>query len=534
MFNRVIVLASLIAFAAAVPAPQNAAAAPSSSVASSVVSSSTSATSSASAAATSTQSYSPLSYSYNQAYVTDSSMLAEVTSVAQLPAASIPGADQPAAPVISSQVTGITSHGPFNGTATVTGAVSNSPNGTNIPSLPPNPTAMLYDPNGELNEQEPIPYQPAGGLGTNGTEPVYRVQSDFDYQSILLGLYQEWIELDLFHNILASFSTEQFIAEGLTESDMFLIEFMADQEVGHATLLSNLLGGPGGATPQCTYNYPFTTVREAFDFTQKLTRFGESGVWGFQSHLNAREVAQLLDQSIATEARQQMIFRQFAGLFPMPVWFETGIPQSWAWTLLAPYISSCPANAKRLAWQNFPALTVLNQPNSARINATQTGMNETSGFGPALPASDASAKSAGDYCVGNNVTGADCSAAISQNRSIPLSYPGRKVFLEWENPGQLVGPNNSYVTDSKAGTPEFVVWVTQLNVTYSPLLNVSLSNGSNYGMTIQPDVATYEGDPAINGTMFIALTDANITYTAFNLSMINPHVVAGPFLYQAG
>lgn len=50
-----------------------------------------------------------------------------------------------------------------------------------------------------------------------------------------------------------------------------------------------------------TYNYPFKTVHEAFDFTQKLTRFGESGVWGFQAHLDAREVAQLLDQSIATE-----------------------------------------------------------------------------------------------------------------------------------------------------------------------------------------------------------------------------------------
>ena len=59
-------------------------------------------------------------------------------------------------------------------------------------------------------------------------------------------------------------------------------------------------------------------------------------------------------------------------------------------------------------------------------------------------------------------------------------------------------------------------------------------DGTNYGQTIQPDVSTYEGDPAINGTMFIALTDANITYTAFNLSMVNPHVAAGPFLYQAG
>merc|ERR1712093_650847 len=379
-------------------------------------------------------------YSYPQEPSVNSAAVSSVASYAGIPASEIPGATNAVPPIVSSQVTGVTSHGPYSGTPTTTGALSNSPAWTAIPMLPPNPTAT-YSPDGTLHDQQPIPYTPAGGLGTNGTEPVYRVQSDFDYQSILLGLYQEWIELDLFHNILATFSEEEFTAAGLTPSDRFLIEFMADQESGHATLLSNLLGGPGGATPQCTYNYPFTTVHEAFDFTQKLTRFGESGVWGFQAHLDSREVAQLLDQSIATEARQQMIFRQFSGLFPMPVWFETGIPQSWAWTLLAPYISSCPANSKRLVWQNFPALTALNQPNSARRNATQTGF--------------------------------DCTAAISQNRSIPLSYPGRQVFLEWDNPGQAVGPNNSYITATSAGAPEWVLWVSQLNITYSPLTNIT-------------------------------------------------------------
>ncbi|RDW80925.1 hypothetical protein BP5796_05623 [Coleophoma crateriformis] len=475
--------------------------------------------------------YTPLPYSYNQSPSVNSAAVSSAASIAGIPAAEIPGATNAVPPIISSQVTGVTSHGPFTGTATTTGAVSNAPAGTAIPALPPNPTALVYNPNGTLNNQEPIPYQPAGGLGTNGTEPVYRVQSDFDYMSILLGLYQEWIELDLFHNILATFSEEEFTAAGLTPSDRFLIEFMADQEAGHATLLSNLLGGPGGATPQCTYNYPFKTVHEAFDFTQKLTRFGESGVWGFQAHLDSREVAQMLDQSIATEARQQMIFRQFAGLFPMPVWFETGIPQSWAWTLLAPYISSCPADSKRLAWQNFPALTVLNQPNSARWNASQTGFNETTGFGPAAPSSDVPES---ESCIARNDTGFSCQAAVSQNRTIPLSYPGREVFLSWEEPGKLVGPNNSYVTDTKACAPQFVIWVSQLNVTYSPLTNISKQGDLNYGMTIQPDVSTYEGDPAINGTMFIALTDADLPFTAFNLSMVNPHVAAGPFLYQAG
>ena len=90
----------------------------------------------------------------------------------------------------------------------------------------------------------------------------------------------------------------------------------------------------------------------------KLTRFGESGVYGFLEHLDSRAAATLLLDSITTEARQQMIFRQFEGLFPMPVWFETGISQSMAWTLLAPYIVTCPASNPRIAWQNFPALNI--------------------------------------------------------------------------------------------------------------------------------------------------------------------------------
>ena len=54
------------------------------------------------------------------------------------------------------------------------------------------------------------------------------------------------------------------------------------------------------------------------------------------------------------------------------------------------------------------------------------------------------------------------------------------------------------------------------------------------GMTTQPDLATYQGDPAVNGTVFIAVTDSNPYLTPFNVYLINPHVVAGPAVYQAG
>jgi hypothetical protein len=413
-----------------------------------------------------------------------------------------------------------------------------------------------------------------------------------------LALYQEWVELDLFEDGLRRFNESDFQAAGLTSSDRELISFMAEQEIGHATMLSNILGAH--APQQCSYIYPYTNVREFIDFCQKLTRFGEAGVYGFLAHLDSREAATLLTQTVTTEARQQLIFRQFETLFPMVEWFQVGIPQSWAWTLLAPFITSCPENQTRLVWQNFPTLMVVNQPNAwnagfspmnstSRVNITSTssnstssnstssidrtlGFNQTEGFsfnqttgvnrtvGPGLSVPQ-SPKGPGT----SNVTapGASCGASVSNVRAMPLTSAGRQVLLQWDLPGKRIGPNNSYITTThtSAGSAKFVAWVSQLNVTYTPLRivnavnatsgfdftkSVNGTNGTNdtaavnstlngiRGFTTQPDLETYQGHPAFNGTIFLAITDSDPFLTPFNLSLINPHVVAGPALYQAG
>lgn len=85
----------------------------------------------------------------------------------------------------------------------------------------------------------PVP-APAGGIGFTEV-PTYKPMSDFDFQSLNLGLHQELIELDLFHYGLARFSSQDFEDAGLSPADQFLIEFMADQEVGHATIFENFL-----------------------------------------------------------------------------------------------------------------------------------------------------------------------------------------------------------------------------------------------------------------------------------------------------
>lgn len=105
---------------------------------------------------------------------------------------------------------------------------------------------------------------PSGGVGVrpNDTAPVYGVMSEFDFQSFNVGLYQEWIELDLFNYGVARFSAQEFADAGLNAEDISLIQFMAQQEVGHAQLLTNIIqNGNRTAAKQCQYKYDFNNVR---------------------------------------------------------------------------------------------------------------------------------------------------------------------------------------------------------------------------------------------------------------------------------
>jgi hypothetical protein len=311
-----------------------------------------------------------------------------------------------------------------------------------------------------------------------------------------LATHQEYIELDLFNYGIARFSDAEFAAQNMTANDISLLRFFAQQEVGHANLLSNMLGPK--APLQCTYKYNFSTVAEYITFSQILTRFGESGVYGFLNQLDNRAVGQLLLQSISTEARQQYTFRQWEGINSINVWFEAGIPQTYAWTLLSPYIVSCPSQNEPLQWTIFPKLTIDNNP-----NATTAGL-------------------------------AAGGAAISHNISA-LVHTGEELQFTYDQPGKTQGP---YKQKTMAGPhtfgekPKYAAFISQLNLTYSPLYDVT----STSAKTKIPSgyVLPVGNKEIINGTMFISLTNKNPHLTPANLTLINSYTVAGPAIFQAG
>lgn len=340
------------------------------------------------------------------------------------------------------------------------------------------------DRNGTGPSFSPIP-------STLEQNPVYQATSEFDFDSIQVGVHQEYLELDLFNYGLVRFSEKDFLDYGLSKDEIHLIRFFAQQEIGHAIVLSNMLG-PDAAKP-CAYNYNFKTVGEFFNLCQRVTRYGESGVYGFLPLLENRAVAQILLQSISTEARQQFAFRQFSGMFPITQWFETGATQAMQWTLLSQHIKSCPpSNFRRpVVFPIFPRLNIQNNPN------------------PIDPAHK---------------------PAIANNRTT-LTSPGRRVKMNWQELGVPAGPYNQVTSSNATGPPAYAAWLSQYNVTYTPLENLNV-NG-RYAETIQPNGTVFPdtGPSIVNGTIFLMLTDSNPYVTPANLSLINQHIVAGPALY---
>lgn len=74
------------------------------------------------------------------------------------------------------------------------------------------------------------------------------------------------------------------------------------------------------------------------------------------------------------------------------------------------------------------------------------------------------------------------------------------------------------MTSTNVGALWFASWVTRLNITYSPSQNIS----GNTARTVQPTVNTVENEPAINGTIFLVLTDSDLYNASFDPTQFNP------------
>lgn len=98
--------------------------------------------------------------------------------------------------------------------------------------------------------------------------------------------------------------------------------------------------------------------------------------------------------------------------------------------MLAPYISHCPGDTTRLAWQNFPTLHILNNPNINRLAPDDTEQDGSEAVGDRIADPSISNIPNSESCINAEGIGKNCGAAIAKNRTEPLSYPGKRVYLQ--------------------------------------------------------------------------------------------------------
>jgi hypothetical protein len=85
------------------------------------------------------------------------------TDIPAVPTQPPRGTELGAAPsLITNATTGVTYHGLYSGTPTTTGAEQGPTTIANTMPSNPNPTATYYNPNGKLNQAQPMPYMPGG------------------------------------------------------------------------------------------------------------------------------------------------------------------------------------------------------------------------------------------------------------------------------------------------------------------------------------------------------------------------------------
>ena len=180
----------------------------------------------------------------------------------------------------------------------------------------------------------------------------------------------------------------------------------------------------------------------------QIAAIGESSILGFIEHLDSRAVAQLLAQTLTASSHEQMIFCQYEGLFPVSVNFQMVITQSMMWTMLALLILSCPAGNPVIEFQNFPALNVV-----VRFFCLST-FRLSSHLLPCYSPSFIQNNPDPTPFINTSTPDNNTNPAITHNSSVPLSFPGRQVNLTWELPGQVIGPNSSFVTNTTAGAPQ--------------------------------------------------------------------------------
>ncbi|KAI9843492.1 MAG: hypothetical protein M1838_002610 [Thelocarpon superellum] len=165
-----------------------------------------------------------------------------------------------------------------------------------------------------------------------------------DTATLQLALYLEHLEYALYSQGYSNYSEAAFEAAGFPSGFRDSVNVIAQQELIHATTITQVLEENGVTpVPPCTYKFPSTDPVSFVDLSNMVTTVGIGAYIGGSTFVSDNPTLLTTAASILTnEARHDAFLRAGVQLDPFPTAFDQFLTAVWAYNLAQAFIVSCP------------------------------------------------------------------------------------------------------------------------------------------------------------------------------------------------
>lgn len=187
----------------------------------------------------------------------------------------------------------------------------------------------------------------------------------------------EWLEATFYQQGFAQFPASDFLALGLTQSQVDDLTGIGASEATHVGLLQSAIAQAGVAPVQpCTYNFGFTDAKGMVATAAILENVGVSAYLGGGVLVSDPSILGTAASILTVEARHQTFIRVASAVSPAPGAFDTALSPKQVFSLAAPFITSCPQGSN-LILTAFPTLTMAAGATAATTPGAQLNLESS-------------------------------------------------------------------------------------------------------------------------------------------------------------
>ncbi|KAJ7504146.1 ferritin-like domain-containing protein [Mycena galericulata] len=192
-------------------------------------------------------------------------------------------------------------------------------------------------------------------LGVAAIPHVKRNATIDDTTVLNFALTLEHLENAFYSGALAKFSEKDFLKAGLPSWARGRFAQVAAHEAAHVAFLSNALGA--NATQPCNYTFPYTDPKSFAGLSQAIEGVGVSAYIGAAQFITNKDYLTAAASVLSTEARHASwvasaieLYAGWNGAFDVP------LDPNQVFSIVAPFITSCPSTNPILPFTPFPTL----------------------------------------------------------------------------------------------------------------------------------------------------------------------------------